>query len=496
MGYGGIIKTVVRVAASVIGGITCGPPCAAIGSAVATGATGGSFKESLMAGATSYIGSSISRGISRGITGAEANIAANDAINQMGTTFVDSTGATVVPPGGRIPGFIGDLDGFAGAGTELTGDIATTGLADASLAALRSPIDAPISKFLDTTFGTVGGVNRSPFNMFMDASKQTLDQLGFDVAKVPFSVAGSVAGGIGELTLNQALNMDLPEIDDVLGQKWGPEQIAALKQEARNALSQEAFDRLIGDTINPGLSDEEFRKVIAAGIERENIGLGAEATEPEFRQVFDNPDLGRLILADEEDLRRQTFGEQIGETFPGGAFKSLDDSIIQSIVDERAGPARQQVSNLQARGNLNPIGGQQANLFLSGQEEGAKERVREIEQGVLGGAQRDVDLLRGQAETGATGYRLGDDLFDIKPFAEQREKLVTERQGTLGEDVRSAIGSEPLFDIGGALRTGSRAQGPVSGAAPNQSFLDAIAAREATSGRDKRGLGTRGSGAF
>lgn len=62
MGYGGIIKTVVRVAASVVGGMACGPPCAAIGSAVATGATGGSFKESLMAGATSFIGASISRG--------------------------------------------------------------------------------------------------------------------------------------------------------------------------------------------------------------------------------------------------------------------------------------------------------------------------------------------------------------------------------------------------------------------------------------------------
>ena len=292
------------------------------------------------------------------------------------------------------------------------------------------------------------------------------------------------------------MNADIAELDDILSQKFGPDQIASLKQEARNKLSQEVYDRLLTETVNPGLSEEEFGKVLAAGIERENIGLGKQVTEPEFRQVFDNPALGRNILASEEDLRRQAFGGQIAETFPGGAFQPLDDSIIQSIVDERAGPARQQISNLQARGNLNPIGGQQANLFLSGQEEGATGRVKEIEQSVLGGAQRDVDLLRGEAETKASGYRLGDELFDIAPFAEQREKLVTGRQGSLGEDVRSAIGTEPIFDMNEALRTGSRAQGPVSGAAPNTAFLDAIAAREMAGRSDKRGLGTRGSGAF
>ena len=490
MGYGGIIKTVVRVAASVVGGMACGPPCAAIGSAVATGATGGSFKEALMAGATSYIGSSISQGVTGAI--GEAGQA-----SELSSRLADGSAfASTVGDGSTI---IKDVSGNILATGDLAAQAIDPSLLTSSLTAVgeaAAPINTGISEFLTSNFGDVGGIVRTGYDFLANEGAKTLGQLGFDTAAVPFDIVGGTVGGLAELTLNQALNADIAGLDDVLSQKFTPQQIAALRQEARNALSQEAFDRLIGDTINPGLSDEEFRKVIAAGIERENVGLGADVTEPEFRQVFDNPDLGRLILADEEGLRRQTFGEQIGETFPGGAFKSLDDSIIQSIVDERAGPARQQVSNLQARGNLNPIGGQQANLFLSGQEEGAKERVREIEQGVLGGAQRDVNLLRGQAETGATGYRLGDDLFDIKPFAEQREKLVTERQGSLGEDVRSAIGSEPLFDISGALRTGSRAQGPVSGAAPNQSFLDAIAAREGSGGRDKRGLGTRGSGAF
>ena len=490
MGYGGIIKTVVRVAASVVGGMACGPPCAAIGSAVATGATGGSFKESLMAGATSFIGASISRGVTGAIdeAGQASNIASQIA---DGSAFASTAadGSTIIKDiGGNILA-TGDLAAQAADPSMLTSALTSIGEATA-------PINTSISDFAGSNFGTVGGVVRQGYDFLANEGGKTLAQLGFDTAAVPFDIVGGAVGGLAEYTLNEALNADIPELDDILSQKFGPDQIAALKQEARNKLSQEVYDRLLTETVNPGLSEEEFGKVLAAGIERENIGLGKQVTEPEFRQVFDNPALGRNILASEEDLRRQAFGGQIAETFPGGAFQPLDDSIIQSIVDERAGPARQQISNLQARGNLNPIGGQQANLFLSGQEEGATGRVKEIEQSVLGGAQRDVDLLRGEAETKASGYRLGDELFDIAPFAEQREKLVTGRQGSLGEDVRSAIGTEPIFDMNEALRTGSRAQGPVSGAAPNTAFLDAIAAREMAGRSDKRGLGTRGSGAF
>ena len=63
MGYGGIVKKVIRVAVPIAVSILipgASPWVIAMSSAAATGATGGSFKESLMAGATSFIGSSIS----------------------------------------------------------------------------------------------------------------------------------------------------------------------------------------------------------------------------------------------------------------------------------------------------------------------------------------------------------------------------------------------------------------------------------------------------
>ena len=75
---------------------------------------------------------------------------------------------------------------------------------------------------------------------------------------------------------------------------------------------------------------------------------------------------------------------------------------------------------------------------------------------------------------------------------------VEQQQGQLGSDVRGALGSEPLFDVSGALQSAGRAQGVVSGQGQNQSFLDSIAARElgSTAARNRRGLRSRGSGAF
>jgi hypothetical protein len=206
----------------------------------------------------------------------------------------------------------------------------------------------------------------------------------------------------------------------------------------------------------------------------------------------------KIFLARKNTLRRQSFGQQVEQAFPGDAFQPIDDSIIESIVQERQGPAQQQISRFGARGNLNPTGGLTANQFIQRQIPEAQERVREIGAGVLGGGQRDVDVIRERAREQVSGFRLGDDLFDVAPFSEERRGLIEERQGTLGADVRSAVGREPLFDVSGALQAGGRAQGVVSGQGQNQALLDQIAARElgSTSARNRRSLGSRGSGAF
>jgi hypothetical protein len=551
MGYGGIFKSVARIATSYVGFQLGGPFGAAVASSAFTAASGGSFKEALISGATSYVGAQISQGLNARIADAAAGAGVPaGSISPIGyQPPVDSLGyqaalgyqGDIFPIPANTLGYQGDISGVDDfitegartalqAPTELAAESSGGFLNEAARSLVDTPIDlsavtAPISGITDALKGFtdpflsatshVGGV-------YAAVNKDLLGNLlpkfteGFEITNAGGLLASGV-GGIATLTLEQALNMELPGLDEALIDEAGFNQqaIQFIRQEARNALSQGAFDEILaGGLENPFLrettgtpeeietarqaQEDEFRKVIAAGIERRNVDLGPDITEAQFRTVFDDPNLGQAILSDEEALRRQSFGQQIGEAFPGDAFQSLDDNIISSIVEERQGPAQQQISRFGARGNLNPTGGQTANLFIEEQVPRARERVEDIGAGVLGGYERDIGEIRGRAEQQAGEYRLGEDLFDVAPFSEERGKLIEARQGTLGSDVRSAIGSEPLFDVSGALRAGGRAQGIVSGRGQNQALLDQIAARElgSTSTRNRRGLGSRGSGAF
>jgi len=502
MGYGGFIKTVVRIAVPAVVSMIPGmqPLGVALASAAATGATGGSFKDALMAGATSYIGSNIARSLS-------------------GTQAAVSGAPPSLPIGDGATGtYFPSLEGTAGTGafssapfTDPVGLSATDMAIGSALNKSDEALQPLVSKFtpegLDQTFG---GIKKGLDTTFRSAGN-VLDKLGDVVLNKPnlssSLISGtlspgptaSLIGGATSFTLNQALLANTPEADQLLAdQGYTPIQIQYLKQEARNRLSQQAFEALQGSVTNPGLAQEEFNKILASGIERENLALGPEVTQQQFDTVFDNPNLGQNILGEEEGLRKQAFGQDISSAFPGDAFQSLDDNIIDSIVQERQGPAQEKISRFSARGNLNPTGGRTANQFIQSQVPQAQERVREVGEGVLGGYQSNVQDVQDRAKQQASGYKLGDELFDVTPFSAERSGLVEQQQGQLGSDVRGALGSEPLFDVSGALQSAGRAQGVVSGQGQNQSFLDSIAARElgSTSSRNRRGLRSRGSGAF
>jgi hypothetical protein len=548
MGYGGFFKKVVRIAVPAIVNMIPGmqPLGVALAAAAATAATGGSFKESLVSGATSFIGASVTRSLQTG-----AQQALGTGPPSSSPTFADWSGRSGNIPidvgsGAGLPQVVGPgspgvslFPNAAGAPVPLFPGMGET--AAAQLAAAQAPIAGSTGLGLLDTVAETGkslfGEGRSAFDAanklleptatlkslgYQDLGGAIADTLGnkqiFDLGFGPVGLtdlANQGIGGLTGLTLQQALLADDPVIDQFLiDGGLTPQAVQALRQEARNKFSQAKFEELTGEgsaLANPFLrggqdeaaaqaAREEFQKVIASGIERENIALGPSVTEAQFNQAFEDPDFGQAILGEEETLRRQSFGRDIGQAFPGDVFQELDDDIISSIVRERQGPAQEQISRFGARGNLNPTGGKTANLFIQEQVPGALERVEEVGSGVLGGIRGDIGEIRGRAEEEAGGYRLGEDLFDVAPFSEERGGLIEERQGTLGSDVRAAIGPEALFDVSGALRAGGRAQGVVPGRGQNQAFLDQIAARElgSTGGlrNRSRGLGSRGSGAF
>jgi hypothetical protein len=262
MGYGGFFKKVVRIAIPVaVSFILPGNPLAvAIASSLTTAATGGSFKEALISGATSYIGSQITQSLSEA-----ANTAAINA-------------------GPNVSEFVPQSDFMAG-----VGDIINAG--DATLAAAGDAITGS-SLFQaagDTAFGGIieGGVKqaRSAFDTFTNFAQTTLAELGGSVSGVTPSLTAGAIGGLTTLTLNQALLLDTPEANQaLLDTGFSQEAIQLLKNEARNAQSQTAFEGLLESTDNPFLrggqdedqlqaAQDEFAKVLAAGVERENVRL-------------------------------------------------------------------------------------------------------------------------------------------------------------------------------------------------------------------------------
>jgi hypothetical protein len=196
---------------------------------------------------------------------------------------------------------------------------------------------------------------------------------------------------------------------------------------------------------------------------------------------------------------RQGFFNEINEAFPGDAFQSVDNEILNSLLNERQSGASGRVARASARGNLNEAGSFAANQNLSQQADDARTRLGDISLGVRGQNQRAIDEIRSRAFDAAGRFQPGDSPFDITPFVTERQNLIGDLQGSFREDITTALGGERLFNPFDAINVGGSAQGAVSGAQPNLAFLDRIAAREGLTGRsvrDRRGLGTRGSGVF
>ena len=336
-------------------------------------------------------------------------------------------------------------------------------------------------------------------------SEDPLGHIGHSIGNVPEDI-GSL---LGDLDIKTQTTPQL-SMEDWLTQQYmqegAPEEFLDRYQglvgvptvedpytaEARLSQINDIISRIQGETAIPeGLSEEEFNSIMAQQMFQRDIGLGPDVTEQQVSDSFAGSNLGDLILQQEEADRQTGWNQQIGDVFTGQAFQPLDDSIINSILDERQGTSQQTLANYGARGNLNLTGGQTAQRILGEQREKGATRLGEIGRGVLGGSQRDVDVIRDRATGAASDYKLGDPLFDIGPYQQERQQLVTEREGSLRPDIEGALGGEPLFDVGAALGAAGRTQGVVSG--PQASLLDTIAARQGGSERYKeRGLGSRG----
>ena len=259
----------------------------------------------------------------------------------------------------------------------------------------------------------------------------------------------------------------------------------------RNTALDQLIESTIGSTVNPGIEDEYFNRIIKEGILGRNFDLGADATQQQFEGTFGSSRLGEELLGEESGRLRDVAKGQIGDVFTGKAFEPIsDDSAIDNILSDQRGTALGQIARFGGRGNLSQSGQSIAGSAISRAEPQARTRIEEIGAGVREGAQRGIDVIRDRALQAAGGFNLGDPLFDIAPFTAEREQAIGGQDIEAG--IRSQLGAEQLFDPRGAISEAAEGQGLVSGA---PSFLDQVASRGSQSLR-KRGIGSLGSGVF
>jgi len=262
----------------------------------------------------------------------------------------------------------------------------------------------------------------------------------------------------------------------------------------RSTALDQLIESTIGGTVNPGIEDEYFNRIIKEGILGRNFDLGADATQQQFEGTFGSSRLGQELLGEESGRLRDVSRGQIGDVFTGKAFEPItDDAAINNILAEKRSSAFGDISRFGARGNLSTTGGATAGEFISSREPQARTRLEEIGAGVRESGQRGIDVIRDRALQQAGTFNLGDPFFDIAPFTAERETAIQGRLPSIGPDIRSQLGAERLFDTQAAIREGAESQGLVSGA---PSFLDELASRSGQRSQRNRGIGSIGSGVF
>lgn len=293
-------------------------------------------------------------------------------------------------------------------------------------------------------------------------------------------------------------------------------------QAITNFLANPTADNIPTNNINVDQGLNSLQQALA-GIdnvvdERGFNGLGyAESGRNRARSIFDqfgagqnfddllNYDVGTQFgndaLNETETNFRTGFNSDVDTRFGEDFQLDLIDpdaftTTVDNILGDRRDSASRIIGNAGARGNLSVEGAATANSALGDQSEGVRERISNSARGVEGQGQLSLTGIADEARGGVSDFTLGDPSFDVTPFGERATESRTASQGSFSADVDSALGNDPLFDTGSALSGAAGSQGVVSGNAPT--FLDTLAQRQGSGGssRDRRGLGSKGSGTF
>lgn len=164
-----------------------------------------------------------------------------------------------------------------------------------------------------------------------------------------------------------------------------------------------------------------------------------------------------------------------------------DDGVINKILEEQYGSAREGVDRQVKRGALNDFGRQKAYQSLDARKGQVASRLQDRGKGLLDTLRQRAQGIYDDAEKAASGSNV-DSPFDVNNFSSQYRSAIDSGKAGLEGSMRDLV-SPDEFNIQEVLGGSYSAQGPTNKNAP---ILAAIEARNKVRSAN-RGLGTVGA---
>lgn len=259
---------------------------------------------------------------------------------------------------------------------------------------------------------------------------------------------------------------------------------------AREGAINTARSTATNELTRRGLDPSRYGGSLNAEIDR--IAGSIPDLDPNPGNYFDPAFVGRVLGGEEtaaRDRNTRSVRDQFGTGFERNAVTdTADDAFLDSILDQQFGEARGTLDRARARGDLNDVGYNAATSELDRGRTTGRTTLSGIGDTVLGRYRDELAGIGTNASNAASGWNLGDADFSVNPFTDQFNQARTRQQGSLEGDVRGAVGSTQLFNVGDILSRGAKVQGPTSGD-PND-FVSSVLNRRRSN--TDRGVGSGG----
>lgn len=274
----------------------------------------------------------------------------------------------------------------------------------------------------------------------------------------------------------------------------------------QDAVDQAAFGKRLLDSFT-GAETSARSQLTDRGLDPEQYWSPVEAELQRVRSTIPNldpspgayftPDIVDSVLNRQQDLTRTRNTNAVNERFGSGFERaaigdSADDPLIDKIVNEEYDRAKSGIDASYKRGNLNDAGYNYATGELDRGKTTGKTTVSGFGDAVLNRYRGDLTGIKDRAVTGANSYTLGGSSFDINPYADEVGTKTQSDLGNLEGDLRGAVGSTPLFDVGSILQKAGGAQGPVNPRNSGQDMIASVLTAQRKKNNTGQGVGSGG----